>query len=150
MPEARPASAQTLLGLDFGLRRIGVAVGQTATGSASPLCTLAAREGEPQWAELDRLVAQWAPGALVVGMPLTADGGAHPLRRAVRRFCHGLDARYGLPVYRVDERYSSAEAAGQIREARREGRRGRTAKGALDMLSAALLLEQWMTSGPES
>jgi putative Holliday junction resolvase len=151
MPERpeRERAEGTLIGFDFGLRRIGVAVGQTATATATPLRTLAAREGAPDWPTVDRLIAEWRPSALVVGLPLREDGEPHPLRRAVAAFRAALAQRYGLPVHATDERYTSTEAEAILRESRQRGARGRTGKGSLDMLSAALLLEQWMTSSPD-
>lgn len=127
-------TARTALGFDFGERRIGVAVGQSVTRTASPLATLAARDGQPDWAALQKLVTAWRPDVLVVGLPSTADGAAHPLAAAIARFARRLEGRFGLKVEFVDERLSSHAAA----ELARDGRHG------VDAHAAALILETWL------
>jgi putative holliday junction resolvase len=103
MPEAHAAAGmmptptpQTLLGFDFGTRRIGVAVGQRVTGTASALTTLAARDGQPDWAEIARLIDTWHPDALVVGLPLALDGGHSDVTRAAERFARRLHGRFNV------------------------------------------------------
>ncbi len=134
------------LGFDFGLRRIGVAVGQRATGTATPLLTLTIRGGQPPWADLDRLAKTWQPECMVVGLPTHADGKPHPLRQPIQDFIAMLARRFGLPIYTVDERLSSAEAYARLDEVRRlrSGRR-RIAKTDIDCLAAAIILETWLT-----
>ena len=132
------------LGFDFGLRRIGLAAGQDVTRSASPLESVPARDGEPDWARIDAAVREWAPRALVVGVPLHMDGKEQPLTRRARDFVGALAARYGLPVHEADERLSSYEAEGMIAAARAEGRRRRTRKGDVDRMAASLILERWL------
>lgn len=134
-------AARTALGFDYGKRRIGVAVGQTVSRTASPLVTLAARDGEPDWTIVRRLVDTWQPDVLVVGMPTTADDAPHALAAPVARFARRLAGRFGLPVEFVDERLSSHAAGEFARESRRE----------LDALAAALILETWLasTTAPE-
>lgn len=130
-----PAGILTALGFDFGEKRIGVAVGQTLTATANPLATLPAEHGQPDWDALARLIAQWQPEQLVVGMPATADGSPHALRPAIERFARRLAARYRLPVAFVDETLSSHAAAG-----------GGTRKGGagLDARAAAVILASWL------
>lgn len=130
-----PAGILTALGFDFGEKRIGVAVGQTLTGTANPLATLPAEHGQPDWSALGRLIAQWCPERLVVGMPATADGKTHALRPAVERFARRLHARYRLPVEFVDETLSSHGAARCGSRAERHG---------LDARAAALILATWL------
>jgi putative Holliday junction resolvase len=132
-----------VLGFDFGLRRIGVAVGQRITASASALATLPARDGEPDWTALAALVAEWRPGELVVGVPYNADGSPHDLTRAARAFAEALGARTGLAVHTVDERLSSSEALGVLREQRAAGRR-RIAREDVDAAAACVILESWL------
>ena len=136
MPEApRPAAVpQTLLAFDFGLKRTGAAVGNTLTGSARPLRTIAA-EGDARFAAIAALLAEWQPDALVVGVPFHPDGAEHDNTRRARRFARQLRGRFGLAVHEVDERWSTTEAL---------------AAGARDAAAAAaaLLLEQWLRERP--
>ncbi|MBI4694265.1 MAG: Holliday junction resolvase RuvX [Gammaproteobacteria bacterium] len=125
----------TALGFDFGEKRIGVAVGQTLTATANPLATLPAEHGQPDWNALARLIAQWQPEKLVVGMPRTADGAPHALKPAVERFARRLHARYRLPVEFVDETLSSH---GALQAGPRTGGPG------LDARAAALILASWL------
>ena len=138
---------QTYLGFDFGLRRIGIAAGQSVTGSASPVTTVAARDGTPDWAVIDAAVRDWAPDALVVGVPLLMDGGEQPVTRRARQFARALGRRYTLPVHEADERLSSAAASGLIADARERGSRRRTRKGDIDRIAATLILERWLADG---
>ena len=98
---------QTLLGFDYGRKRIGVAVGQRLTQSASALTTVRARDGKPDWPVIGQLIEEWKPDALVVGIPYHMDGSEQDMTRAARRFCRQLEGRYGLPVHETDERLSS-------------------------------------------
>jgi aspartate carbamoyltransferase catalytic subunit len=102
--------SQTVLGFDFGLRHIGVAVGQTVTGTASPLETIKAQAGKPQWDKINQLITVWKPDVLMVGLPLTSSGGEQPILIAAKRFARQLQERYKLPVQMIDERYSTREA----------------------------------------
>jgi len=139
---ARPDDG-AVLGFDFGLRRIGIAVGQRITRSASPLATVAARDGDPDWARLDALLAEWRPTELVVGLPYNADGSPHDLTHAARAFAGALGARTGLVVHTIDERLSSVEAERTLRERRAAGRR-RVAKGEVDAAAACVILGSWL------
>lgn len=129
-------TAETVLGFDFGERRIGVAVGQTVTRTATPLVTLTARAGQPDWTALERLIRDWQPTRLVVGLPSTADGVPHPLAAAITRFGRRLHGRFGLPVAYIDERLSSHLAATHCAGDRQ----------VLDAIAAALILETWLTT----
>lgn len=135
---------RTFLGFDFGLRRIGVAAGQSITGSASPAGTVPARDGEPEWTRIDALVDEWRPEALVVGVPLHLDGTEQPLTARARAFADALGARYGLAVHEADERLSSYAAEGMIADARAAGGRRRTRRGDVDRIAACLILERWI------
>ncbi len=142
-PEARP---ETVLAFDYGRRRIGVAVGQQVTGSASALGTLDNGAGGVDWPRLDALIADWRPARLLVGLPKRADGSPGELADAIGEFCERL-GRYGLPVTTVDERYSSLEAERALREGRRAGRRRRVTKGDVDAAAAAVIAERWLAGG---
>ncbi|MFN2348248.1 MAG: Holliday junction resolvase RuvX [Thioalkalivibrio sp.] len=136
----------TALGVDYGGRRIGVAVGSRESGAGSPLGVVANRDDGPDWDALDRWVKEWRPDVLVVGKPVNLDGTSHPLAPRIQRFCEQLSDRYTLPVARVDERLSSFDAQDRLREARQSGRRGRKIqKGDIDAMSAAILLENWFS-----
>ena len=123
--------AATVLGIDFGTRRIGVAVGNTGTGTAAALAVVGCRRGRPDWDRLEALVREWQPARIVLGLPGTADGGPHPLAARIRRFARTLELRCRLPVSTVDERLSSVEAD------RRAGGSGN------DALAAQIILETW-------
>ena len=138
-----PEAGGLALAFDFGLARIGVAVGSVEAGTANGLAVVANRAGRIDWGAIDRLVRDWAPAALVLGEPAAQAGAGGPLPRALRRFGAQLRARYGLPVARVNEDYTSACARFELRAQRRAGRRGRSAPGATDMMAATYLLRAW-------
>lgn len=131
-----------LLGFDYGTRRIGVAVGQTLTGSARPLTIVRARDGKPDWEAISRLIAEWRPAALVVGLPVHMDGTEHERTARAQRFGNQLAGRYNLPVHRVDERLTSYEAELDLRA---QGRSGE----ALDAVAAQLILQSWLDAHAE-
>ncbi|WP_049622591.1 Holliday junction resolvase RuvX [Frateuria defendens] len=132
-------------GFDVGSKVIGVAVGNPLTAAASALAAVPVREGEPDWAQLDALRAEWQPATLVVGLPLTLDGAEQPASRLARRFAERLRHRYGLPVVLVDERHSSQEAARRFAHARAAGLRKRRDAARIDATAAAVILERWLT-----
>ena len=127
-----------LLGFDFGTKRIGVAVGQELTRSARALETLKSRDGGPDWAGISRLIEQWQPAALVLGLPLNLDGSDHEITRLARRFGNRLRGRYNLPVYTIDERLSSAEAEALLAQ------QGCFDKEAVDKVAAQVILQSWL------
>jgi putative holliday junction resolvase len=124
-----PHSPASFLAFDFGERRVGVASGNTVTGSATPLLTINA-QGDARFKAIANLIREWQPNALVVGIPRHPDGQAHAMTTHCERFARQLEGRYGLPVLRVDERYSSVEAEHDTRT------------GDLDARSAAIILDQ--------
>lgn len=129
----------TVLGFDFGTRHIGVAVGQTVTGTARPLTTLNAQHGQPNWDDVSALVREWQPAALVLGVPVHMDGSEHERTRAARRFGNQLNGRYGLPVHWVDERLSSEEAERQLKN-----RGSGESKPDIDAVAAQVILQTWL------
>lgn len=131
-------SPRIVLGFDFGTRRIGVAVGQELTRSANALVTLNNRNGAPDWEAIGRLIEQWQPAALVVGLPLNLDDSDHEVTRLARRFGNRLRGRYNLPVYTMDERLSSAAAEALLAE------QGRYDKADVDKVAAQLILQGWL------
>ncbi len=142
-------AARTLLGFDYGLKRIGVAVGQELTGSASALTTVAARDGKPDWEAIGRLIEEWRPDAVVVGLPLNADGSDHELSRRARRFGNQLHGRYNLPAHFIDERLSSLEAEARLRDGvQKMAHRRALYKENIDKLAAQVILETWLSAPP--
>jgi len=134
-----------ILGFDFGLRRIGVAIGQTATHTASVLETV--RNGKsPDWAAIDRLVSEWAPTLLLVGLPLGAEGEETEMSRITRRFGAALQKRYSLEIAFADERLSSQAAASEFVEQRASGNLRRKDASQLDAMAARIFLENWLQS----
>jgi putative Holliday junction resolvase len=138
MPEA---SFQRLLGFDFGTKRMGAASGQTITATAVPLAPVSARDGIPDWDQLDRLFTEWQPEAVVVGLPLNMDDSESELSQLARKFARRLHARYRLPVFMQDERLSSRDARAEL-EAVHGRRKGKLPS--LDSTAAALILESWL------
>ncbi len=143
MPEARPARG-TVLAFDFGLARIGVATGELETGQASPLTTIRADTSDTRFSAIARLIDEWRPVQLVVGIPTHADGTEHELTQRCRRFANQLRGRFALPVTECDERYSSLEAENQLRSAGHRDWRKR--KQSLDAHAAQVILQLHLDS----
>lgn len=135
----------TLLGFDFGRRRIGVAVGQTATRTASAMGIVSHAE-RPDWQAIARLVGDWQPAAFVVGLPLDAEGNETGMSAEARQFGSELAKRYGRLVFYCDERLTSAAAGAQFAQARSEGRARRKDARRLDAMAAQIILENWLQS----
>jgi putative holliday junction resolvase len=131
------------LGFDFGYRRIGMAVGQKYTGSASPLPTLQANQGIPNWKILAEYIRNWQPQALIVGLPTCIDGQEQYTTIAAKEFAKQLNLRYSLPVYLVDERLTTVEARAYLFE---HGGYKKIKKTAVDSIAACIILEQWLLS----
>ena len=137
-------AARTVLAFDFGLQRIGVAVGEAELGTVHPLPGVAARTEPGRLTAIERLVREWQPSLLVVGRPLGEDGAAHEMTRRAERFARQLNGRFGLPVEMVDERYSSAEVESRMREAYGRRKAADLARGkTLDSHAAQIILEQF-------
>jgi putative Holliday junction resolvase len=141
-PLLTKTSADTYLGFDFGYKKIGVAVGQTVTGSASPLQTIRSINQSPDWQIISKLIQEWRPIGLVVGISRQADGSDNPVTPRIIKFCNQLKGRYQLPVYKQDETLSTFEAkqmlfdevsvnAGKLWEVQ-------------DQLAAQLILQSWL------
>jgi len=134
---------ETIIAFDFGLRRIGVAVGQQVTYSASPLAVIANGENGPDWQKIDKLVSEWQPDRLIVGMPAHADGSPSEMGDVVNGFIGDL-GRFELPVDAVDERYTSVEVEAILRSQRAAGLKGRISKEMIDSGAAMLIAERWL------
>ena len=120
------------MAFDFGTTKIGVAVGQKITGTATPVAIVKARDGIPQWQVMDRLVEEWRPTVLVVGLPINMDGSESDMSKAATRFSRRLHGRYGISIELMDERLSTFEA------------REFEAPDQLDSIAAKLILETWL------
>jgi len=130
----------TLIGFDFGERRIGVAVGETGARIASPLGAIEESANDARFREIEKLVQEWRPAGFVVGLPRHADDSEHAVARLAEKFARRLRARYHVPVMMVDETLTSATAEAQLRGARtRAGR-----KGDVDALAATLILQSFL------
>ena len=125
----------TVLGFDYGRKRIGVAVGQTVSGTAQALQTITVRRDKPDWPAIESLVQTWSPDLMVVGLPANVDGRQHMLTTPIDRFSRQLGGRFGLPVYRIDERLSSHEA--KLNDSTN-----------VDADAARIILESWLREFP--
>ena len=115
MPEAPVRQAGTILAFDFGVKRIGVAVGEWPLAQAHPLTTIHGEANAVRFAAIEALLKEWRPVSLVVGLPLALDGSAHEMTARSTRFANQLRGRFGLPVDYAEERLSSVEAEGRLR-----------------------------------
>ncbi|KGM54550.1 Holliday junction resolvase [Lysobacter daejeonensis GH1-9] len=136
----------TVLGFDVGARRIGVAVGSAFGHGARALAVVDVHANGPDWPAIDRLLKEWRPDGIVIGDPMTLDGGDQPIRARAHAFARELHGRCKLPVVLVDERSSSIEAAQRFASDRAEGRKRRRDAEALDAVAAAVIIERWLAS----
>lgn len=140
MPELRPV---LVLGFDYGSRHIGVAVGQRITQTAQALTVIDNGPGGPDWRALDQVLSTWQPQALVVGLPLTLDGGEQSISTMARAFAEQLRARTALPVHTQDERLSSRQVAREFAAARQRGEARRKHRHLLDAHAARVIIERY-------
>ena len=129
-----------LIAFDYGMKRIGTAIGQTITQTARPLDTIHAKNGVPNWSALDKLMQKWLPDALVVGIPLNMDGTDQTITHQTRRFIAELKERFKLPVYEMDERLTTKDAREQLFA---QGGFKALQDGQVDRVAAQLILENW-------
>ncbi|MDP3212292.1 Holliday junction resolvase RuvX [Methylotenera sp.] len=134
----------TVLAFDFGERRIGIAVGEHLLASATPLMTIDNESNEIRFQIITKLVSEWQPRLLVVGLPLSLDGTEHAVTQLCKKFARRLNGRFNLPVMLIDERYSSVEASQRLNEA---GIRGRAQKEMLDQVAAQTILQSYFDYG---
>ncbi len=133
-------SLKILIAFDFGMKRIGMAIGQTLTQTARPLITLHAKDGTPNWHELEKLMKKWRPDALVVGIPLNMDGTEQPISQHARAFANLLKDQYNLPVFEMDERLTTKDARERLFA---EGGYKALQDGQVDQVAAQLILQNW-------
>jgi len=144
-PDTASAPQGTCVAFDYGSRRIGVAVGETLTGTAQPLSIVGNTNGTPDWHAIDQLLIVWQPVMLLVGWPLTINGEEQDITAHIRGFMKKLSRRTTLPVFAADERFSSQAAQGELKRQRSSGqRRRKTSHADVDTVAAALILENWL------
>jgi len=131
---------RTLLGFDFGTTRIGIAVGQELTATATPLNPIKARDGIPNWDIIAAVVKEWQPDGFVIGLPLNMDGSENDMCQRARKFANRLHGRYNKPSYMMDERLSSYEAKGEVIK---EGGNRNFKENSVDGIAARMILESW-------
>jgi len=144
LSKVNPLTAHTLLCFDYGTQKIGVAVGQTVTSTASPLPVINSRNGEPDWTVIEQLVNQWKPGALVVGMPFNMDGTESEMTIKANKFRKQLEEKFNLPSHGMDERLSTREAREISRDNAEASGKKFDEREAVDSLAAQLILESWL------
>jgi len=135
------SAARTLLGFDFGMKNIGIAVGQELTSTANPLTAIKARDGVPDWSQIEKLLKEWQPDLLIVGLPLNMDGTEQEMTAAAKRFGNRLNGRFNIPVEWQDERLTTYEALDQMGIRSKMDSRQRSD---VDQLSAQLILQSWL------
>lgn len=137
-------TVQTILAFDFGLKRIGIAVGDTLTATAAPRGVICVTRAGPDWDSISAEVRALRPQVLVVGAPYNVDGTPGRLATAARSFAAELQRRFALPVSLVDERWSSLEASSALKARRAGGARKRIRREDIDSAAAAVILERWL------
>lgn len=134
---------QQVLAFDFGTRRIGIATGQSLTATSTALPPISAKDGTPDWGALDKIITEWQPDALIVGIPLNMDGTISEMARRARRFANRIQDRYKLPCFLMDERLSTAEAK-EIHFHR--GGSDNFKQESVDGLAAQIILDSWFST----
>ena len=132
---------QTVLGFDYGTRRIGIATGQTITSSATPLITLDNINHKPDWTAIGHLIEQWKPDALIVGLPTYLDGSHSEMTEKALKFSRQLQGRYNLPVHTINESLSSFEAEQELQQYKKIGQHN---KPEIDKMAAAIIVQSWL------
>ena len=133
-----------ILGFDFGMKYIGIASGQLITKTATPLKTIRATDGIPNWDEINQLIADWRPTVIVVGLPLNMDGSNQEITFCAKKFANRISHKFKLPVHLVDERLSTWEAKHDLLQ--NQGKLNKSDLLDLNAKSAAIILEQWLTT----
>ncbi len=131
-------TAQTILSFDYGTSSIGVAIGQSVTGTASALTELRARDGIPDWQSVEALLNEWKPQRVLVGLPLNMDGSESDFAQRARKFARRLHGRFGVSVSLMDERLTTREAKSLA------GHRDSYRDDPVDAIAAKLILESWL------
>ncbi|GAA6151693.1 Holliday junction resolvase RuvX [Pseudoteredinibacter isoporae] len=140
------SNSKTVLAFDYGLRNIGLAQGNQFSRTAQELKPLKAKDGTPNWDDIKRLLDEWQPDVVVVGLPLNMDDSESDLSKRARKFANRLHGRFGVAIEMMDERLSSFEAK---EEASERGQFGNYSKQPIDSIAARLILESWLANQPE-
>lgn len=138
---SRTTKPLAALSFDFGTQRIGVAFGQSISGTARPVCVLKANDGIPDWEQVGSVIAEWSPDVLVIGLPYNLDGTESELLRRAVKFGNRLNGRFHKPCYGMDERLSSRAAIEQVTE--ESGSMNK--KSGIDDIAAQIILENWFS-----
>lgn len=133
-------SPQTVVGFDFGTQKMGMACGNSLSGTAQPLAIFPMRDGIPDWDKLEKLIAEWKPNVCVVGLPLNMDDSESELSARARKFARRLRHRLNIPVWMVDERLTTREARNSLLSYQQQGHGKKTNA---DSLAATMLIESW-------
>lgn len=133
-------SSITVLGFDYGTKSIGVAIGQSLTGSANPLLSIKAVDGIPKWEEIGLLIEEWKPDLVVVGLPLNMDGSEQEMTQRAKKFANRINGRFGVKIATQDERLTTADAKARLFEM---GGYKALTKGQVDAMSAVLIIESY-------
>ncbi len=147
-PLASQINSDTYLGFDFGNKKIGVAVGQITTAIASPLKTIRSIKQQPNWTLISQLIHEWCPAGLVVGISRQADGSDNPITPRMLKFCRQLEGRFNLPVYQIDEAFSTFEAKQMLFDDLHVN--AKKLWDVQDQLAAQLILQSWLNIKKES
>ncbi len=131
----------TVLGLDYGTKRIGIATGQTITNTASPVTTLTQVNGSPDWDGIKQQIQQWSPDALIVGIPYHIDGTESDMTKSALKFSAELEQRFSIPIYRIDETLSSHAAEEILKKNTKIGKQN---KQEVDKMAAAVIVQSWL------
>lgn len=131
---------RTIIAFDFGTKSIGAAIGQEITGTARPLTSFKAQEGSPDWQKVEKILKEWQPDLVVVGLPLNMDGTEQPVTAQARKFANRLHGRFGVQIALHDERLSTVEARAHLFD---RGGFKALDKGSVDAASAVIILESW-------
>jgi putative Holliday junction resolvase len=136
-----PMKITSVLGFDYGKKRIGIATGQTITSTATPGKTINQIDGNPNWTAIQAEIQQWKPQALIVGMPYHTDGSENKMTAAARQFCYELEKRFKLPVIEVNEALSSQQAEEILSQTIKINKHN---KHEIDKMAAAIIVQRWL------
>ncbi len=145
MQSAADPKIKSLMSFDYGKKRIGIAMGQRITQSANGVTCISAKDGKPNWDELEKLVKEWQPDGFVVGLPLNMDGSESDMSKRANKFSKRLHGRFGKPSFTIDERLSTFAAK---QEAKAHGHKGHYKSDPVDELAAQLILQSWLDENP--
>ena len=136
---------KSIMSFDYGKKRHGIAMGQRITQTANGITCISAKDGKPNWDELDKIVQEWQPDAFVVGLPLNMDGSPSDMSKRANKFSNRLHGRYGKPSFTIDERLSTFAAKEQAKDL---GHRGHYKSDPVDEIAAQIILQTWLEENP--